>query len=153
MKGKERKTVRKTDSEQRRRRENTCGTPNSDRYTDKGGRKGGKGESRDCSLVPFPLSPLIITHPSSKPASHLSSPCLCLRLSLFNNSPPAPCSIRLKAEVVSIAALPTWFGLSAWATVPGCKLMGSFGKAGHKEVSNCYSYSCLLKKKMTTHEA
>lgn len=61
MKGKERKTVRKTDSEQRRRRENKCGTPNSDGYTDKGGRKGGKGKSRD-SLSPLSSS---LTHPAN----------------------------------------------------------------------------------------
>lgn len=120
----------------------------------KEGERAVKERAEITALVPFPLSPLIITHPSSKPASRLSSPCLCLRLSLSSNSPPAPCWIRLKAEVVSIAALPTWFGSSAWATVPGYKLMGSFGQAGHREVSDCYATAVhFLKKRMTTHEA
>lgn len=123
MKGKERETARKTDSEQMRRRENKYGTKTL---------TGTQIKEGDVPCAIPSLSPLIIAHPSIKSALRFSSPCLCICLSLSSNIFPAPCWIRLKAEVLSIIALQTWFSSSVLAIVLGRKLVGSFGQAGHK---------------------
>lgn len=156
MKGRERETVRRTDSVQMRKRKNKCGKKINltGRQIKEGERVVEEKKKAEIGAVCHSLSPLLIitTHRSSSPALRLSSPCLYLCLSLFSDSLLAPLWFWLKAEVVSITALQThggaWFGSSVchsvWATASGCELTGPSGRAGHRGVSVYQERSCLL---------